>query len=239
MAKHRRQTAAQRVLLRAAVSTIPMTAVLSISAVAQAVPQPGVTQPDPGSPTPGGAQPGVTAVPPQAPQVSPQDDAHGVAPQSDYAPTRPDPKRDYAPAPIQPGDLHAPEPTPDIGVIVPTNPRELRAGDLTTIAPDFLSDDQVAQINAVLAGPEAQISQFTRSIGVAPSRADHIAAGALAGAAGGAVLGCVAGAAIATLPFGPIAPLVFAMTGPPGCAIGGVVGLAAGTVLGAGTGALI
>lgn len=239
MAKHRRQTAAQRVLLRAAVSAIPMTAVLGISAVAQAAPQPGVTQPDPGSPNSGGAQPGVTVTPPPVQHVTPQDDAQGVAPQSDYAPTRPDPKRDYPAAPIQPGDLHAPEPTPDIGVIVPTNPRELRAGDLTTIAPDFLSDDQVAQINAVLAGPEAQISQFTRSIGVPPSRADHIAAGALAGAAGGAVVGCIAGAAIATLPFGPIAPLVFAMTGPPGCAIGGVVGLATGAVLGAGAGALV
>ncbi|APB00628.1 hypothetical protein [Nocardia seriolae] len=239
MAKHRRQTVTQRVLLRAAVSAIPMTAALGISAVAHAAPQPGVTQPDPGSPNSGGAQPGVTVTPPTPQQVSPQDDAHGVAPQSDYAPTRPDPKRDYSPAPIQPGDLHAPTATPDIGVIVPTNPRELRAGDLTAIAPDFLSDDQVAQINSALAGPEAQISQFTRSIGVAPSRSDHIAAGALAGAAGGALVGCIAGAAIATLPAGPLAPIIAPITAPPGCVIGGVVGLATGAVLGAGAGALI
>ncbi|AYF73918.1 hypothetical protein D7D52_08640 [Nocardia yunnanensis] len=226
-------------LLRAAVSAIPMTAALGISAVAHAAPQPGVTQPDPGVPNSGGTQPGVSTPPPAAPQVSPQDDAHGVAPQSDYAPTRPDPKRDYPAAPIQPGDLHAPEPTPDIGVIVPANPRELRAGDLTAIAPDFLSDDQVAQLNGVLAGPEAQISQFTRSIGVAPSRADHIAAGALAGAAGGAIAGCIAGAAIAVLPAGPFFPIIAPVAAPPGCVIGGVIGLATGAVLGAGAGALI
>ncbi|MGW4242002.1 hypothetical protein [Nocardia sp. NPDC004722] len=239
MAKHRRQTAAQRIMLRAAVTAIPMTAALGISAVAHAAPQPGVTQPNSGAPDAGAAQPGVSTTPPPAQHVSPQDDANGVAPQSDYAPTRPDTKRDYPAAPIQPGDLHAPEPTPDIGVIVPTNPRELRAGDLTAVAPDFLSDDQVAQVNSVLAGPEAQISQFTRSIGVAPSRADHIAAGALAGAAGGAIVGCIAGAALATLPAGPLAPIIAPLTAPPGCVIGGVIGLATGAVLGSGAGALI
>ncbi|MFE3194709.1 hypothetical protein ACFXHA_37295 [Nocardia sp. NPDC059240] len=239
MAKHRRQTATQRVLLRAAVSAIPMTAALGISAVAHAAPQPGVTQPDPGSPNAGAAQPGVSTPAPPTQKVSPQDDAHGVAPQSDYAPTRPDPKRDYPAAPIEPGDLHPPTATPDIGVIVPTNPRELRAGDLTAIAPDFLSDDQVAQVNSALAGPEAQISQFTRSVGIAPSRSDHIAAGALAGAAGGAIVGCIAGAALATLPAGPLAPIIAPLTAPPGCVIGGVIGLATGAVLGAGAGALI
>lgn len=162
--------------------------------------------------------------------VSPEADARGVAPETDYLPTRQVPQREYV-APLQLEELHAPEPERPVAPIVPV-PRVLRAGDLITPAPEFLDQGMVDQFNAMGAGPEAQISQFARSVGVAPSRADKIAAGAVGGAIRGAAIGCVVPAALAT------ATVVAAPLAPLNCVAWGAVGLAAGGLIGAGAGGL-
>ncbi|MBL1075527.1 hypothetical protein JK358_14095 [Nocardia sp. 2] len=219
-----------------------MAAVITGSAVAQAAPQfiapqPGVTTPNnSGGTQNGGAQPGVTTpnsadavrTPPVQSQVTPAEDRAGIAPESDYAPIREVPNRDYI-APLQPQELHAPEPTPEVAEIVPV-PRTLRAGDLTTAAPDFLNAVQIDQINSAFARPEADISQFARSVGVAPSRADAVASGAIAGALQGAVAGCVGIAAFqaATVVTLPLLPLTCPMWAGLGAVVGGMVGAGMG-----------
>ncbi|MFD3702755.1 hypothetical protein ACFWUP_06365 [Nocardia sp. NPDC058658] len=191
--------------------------------------QPGVIVPptQPGVTTP--AQPAATAPPPME-YVSPEADKLGVAPETDYLPTRQIPEREYV-APLQLEELHAPEPERPVAPIV-VDPRVLRAGDLITPAPEFLDQGMVDQFNAAGAGPEAQISQFARSVGVAPSRADKIAAGAVGGAVRGATIGCVVPAAFAT------ATIIGAPLAPLNCVAWGAVGLAAGGLIGAGTGGL-
>ncbi|WP_330184794.1 hypothetical protein OHB26_15105 [Nocardia sp. NBC_01503] len=251
MAKHRRQTTTQRMAARAAMGVVPLVAVVAGSATAQAAseqavaqpqfitPQPGVTTPNPGNQSPGPIQPGVTKppapaavkTPPPSDYVSPADDAHGVAPASDYnAPYRQVPQREYI-APLQPETLHAPEPAPQLAEIVP-DPKVLRAGDLSMAAPDFLNTDQIDQINSTFARPEADISQYARSLGVAPSRADSVAASAIAGAVQGAVIGCGIGATlqIVTVIAFPLTPLT--------CLTWGATGGIAGAVIGAGMGGL-
>ncbi|GAB2720924.1 hypothetical protein GCM10027089_51010 [Nocardia thraciensis] len=223
-----------------------MTAIATGSTIAHAAPaqfiapQPGVTTPNQPSPAPpqqgpGATQPGVTTpaqpkTPPPMSYVAPQDDRRGVAPETDFAQYRSVPQRDYV-APLEPQALHAPEPSPPVAAIVPA-PRILRAGDLSTPAPDFLAPDQIDQINSIPAGPEAQISQFARSVGVAPSRADSVAAGAVAGAIQGAVVGCAVagGFALATVILSPLSPIA--------CAGWGAAGFAAGAMIGAGNGGM-
>lgn len=245
MAKHRKQTATQRIAARAAMGVVPLAAVVTGSAIAQAspaqfiTPQPGVTNPGGGNESPGAVQPGVTkpAAPaavktaPPADYVSPQDDAHGVAPASDYnAPYRQVPQRETI-APIQPETLHAPEPSPPVAEIVP-EPKVVRAGDLSMAAPDFLSAEQIDQINTTFSKPEADISQYARSLGVAPSRADSVASSAIAGAVQGAIIGCSIGATlqIVTVIAFPLAPLT--------CLTWGATGGIAGGLIGAGMGGL-
>ncbi|WP_460724709.1 hypothetical protein [Nocardia heshunensis] len=240
MAKHRRQTNTQRLAARAVLGIVPITAIATGSTVAHAdpvqfiAPQPGVTNPNPApkpdatGPQPGTAAPAKPVEPTQ--YVSPEDDAKGVAPQSDYAPYREVPQRDYT-APLAPEKLHAPEPTPPVAEIVPPA-RVLRAGDVSVDAPDFLSADQIDQINAVPAAQEAQISQFARSLGVAPSRADVVASSAVGGAVTGALIGCAIGSTlqIVTVIAFPLTPLT--------CLTWGATGGIAGAFIGAGQGGL-
>ncbi|NNH75089.1 hypothetical protein HLB23_35455 [Nocardia uniformis] len=242
MAKHRKQTRTQRLAVRAAIGVLPMTAIVTGGTIAQAAPTPQFIAPQPGvttPPNPGATvpapdaptrQPGVTTEPPPMTYVAPEDDARGVAPETDYLPTRQVPQRDYV-APLRPETLHAPEPTPPVAEIVPPD-RTLRAGDLTMDAPEFLTLDQINQANAATAGPEADISQFARSVGVAPSRADMVAASAVAGAVQGAVIGCAIGSTlqIVTVIAFPLTPLT--------CLTWGATGLVAGTLIGAGMGGL-
>ncbi|MFI6868187.1 hypothetical protein [Nocardia sp. NPDC050406] len=244
MAKHRKQTSTQRLAARAAVTVLPMAAVVTGAAVTQAAPpqfiapQPGVTTPpNPGTqaPAPGDSptrQPGVTTAntPPPMSYVAPEDDLRGIAPETDYLPARQIPQREYV-APLRPEALHAPEPEPAVAPIV-VEPVTIRIGDMVTAAPDFLAADQVDQFNAVFARPEADISQFARSVGVAPSRADSVASAAIAGAVGGAALGCgvVGGIALATVIGAPLAPI--------GCVSWGVLGGITGAAIGAGIGGL-
>ncbi|MFE3192002.1 hypothetical protein ACFXHA_23530 [Nocardia sp. NPDC059240] len=242
MAKHRRQTRTQRLAARAVLGIVPITAIASGSAVAHAdavqfiAPQPGVTNPNPApKPDAPGPQPGTAAPQPAKPvqptqYVSPEDDAKGVAPDTDYAQYREVPQRDYT-APLAPEKLHAPEPTPQVAEIVPPA-RVLRAGNVSVDAPDFLSADQIDQINAAPAAPEAQISQFARSLGVAPSRADAVAAGAVGGAVTGALIGCAIGSTlqIVTVIAFPLTPLT--------CLTWGATGGIAGAFIGAGQGGL-
>lgn len=243
MSKHRKQTRTQRLAAHAAMGVLPLTAIVTGSAIAQAAPatqfiapQPGVTNPpspDTTAPAPDAPtkQPGVTKEPPPpTTYVAPEDDARGVAPETDYLPTRQVPQRDYV-TPLQPETLHAPEPTPPVAEIVPPD-RTLRAGDLTMTAPDFLTPEQIAQANAATAGPEADISQFARSVGVAPSRADMVAASSVAGAVQGAVIGCAIGSTlqIVTVIGFPLTPLT--------CLTWGTTGLVAGALIGAGMGGL-
>ncbi|RDI51857.1 hypothetical protein [Nocardia mexicana] len=241
MAKHRRQTRSQRIVLRAAVSVVPMTAIATGSTIAYAAPaqfiapQPGVTtpnQPNPAAPqqSPGAVQPGVTTpaqpkTPPPMAYVAPQDDRRGVAPETDFAQYRSVPERNYV-APAEPQKLHAPEPSPPVAQIVPP-PRILRAGDLSTPAPDFLSPEQIDGINSVPAGPEAQLSQTVRSVGIPPSRADRVASSAVAGAAVGAAVGCAVGAVAGVVIMSVPACLILgALNG----AAGGMIGASAGLV---------
>ncbi|WP_147288959.1 hypothetical protein [Nocardia mexicana] len=160
--------------------------------------------------------------------VSPEDDRRGVAPETDYAPSRSVPQRDYV-APLQPEELHAPEPEPPVAPIVPPSDT-LRFGETVMPAPDFLGQDQVDQLNMTVAKPEADISQYFRSVGVAPSRADRMASTALAGAVQGAVVGCVLGSAasavfVFTLPFLPLACVGW---GAGGAVLGGAIGAESG-----------
>ncbi|MBB5914342.1 hypothetical protein BJY24_003209 [Nocardia transvalensis] len=139
------------------------------------------------------------------------------------------PQRDYV-APLQPEALHAPEPEPPVAPIVPP-PETLRFGDNVMPAPDFLSPEQVDQVNMAGAQPEAQISQYFRSVGIAPSRADRMASAALASAAQGAAIGCGLGAFtsaafIFTLPLLPVACVGW---GALGAVVGGVIGAENGT----------
>ncbi|WP_147265904.1 hypothetical protein [Nocardia puris] len=191
--------------------------------------QPGVTSPPTPEPTP--VQPGVTAPVPPPQYVTPEQDLAGEAPETDFAQYRQEPNPPQV-APLKVGELHPPEPTPPVAVIVPPSDT-LRAGDLNVVAPDFLSPQQVHDINSVFAGPEAQISQFARSVGVAPTRADSVAAGAVGGAVTGALIGCGAGVAVgaATL---FMAPLMV----PVGCVLMGTGFSAVGGLIGAGQGGL-
>ncbi len=227
--------------LRAAVSVVPVSAMIAGGAVAHAGPvhlvdaQPGVTAPDPPSTQPGVTapdqptvphgnsgpiQPGVTTPPPPPPMayVSPQDDSNGVAPATDDGPSRSVPDRSYI-SPMDLGKMHTPEPSRPVAPITPA-PGVLRVGDISTAAPNFLTRDQIAQINAGPAAEEAQISRFARSVGAAPSRADSIAAAAVAGGLQGAVGGSLAGAAILGIP-------TLGLGAVPGCLAGGAIGLAA------------
>lgn len=228
---------------------LPMTAVFTGSAVAQAAPafiapQPGVTNPNTApenNTTP--QQPGVTPpnsadavrTPPAQTHVSPADDRAGVAPESDYAPIREVPQRDYI-TPIQPQELHAPEPTPDVAEIVPVA-RVLRAGDIQMAAPDWLSAEQIDGLNSSFARPESEISRFGRSVGLSPSRADSVAAGAVAGAVQGAVIGCAAGSTLQIVT-SPITLGLSAMLTPLTCITWGGTGMIAGAIIGAGQGGL-
>ncbi|WP_280265324.1 hypothetical protein [Nocardia wallacei] len=219
-----------------------MTAIATGSTIAHAAPaqfiapQPGVTtpnQPSPGTPQqgPGAVQPGVTTpahpkTPPPMSYVAPQDDRRGIAPETDFAQYRSVPQRDYV-APVEPQALHAPEPSPPVAQIVPP-PRQLRAGDLTTPAPEFLAPEQIDGINATTAVPEAQISQFARSVGLPPSRADTVASSAIAGAAVGATVGCAVGAVAGLASLGVMSI--------PACLILGALNGTAGGLVGAGAG---
>lgn len=244
MSKHRKQTRTQRLAARAAVGVLPMAAIVTGTTVAQATPpqfiapQPGVTNtPSPGAQAPTAPdgptrQPGVTTpnTPPPTAYVAPEDDAKGVAPATDYLPARQVPQRDYV-APLRPETLHAPEPEPQVAPIV-AEPATLRVGDIVSAAPDFLDADQVNQINATFARPEADISQFARSVGVAPSRADSVASAAVAGAIAGAALGCAIPSTILA------ATVVGVVLTPLSCASWGVGGFIAGGLIGAGVGGL-
>ncbi|MFI1912174.1 hypothetical protein [Nocardia sp. NPDC020380] len=241
---------------RTAMGIVPITALVTGTAVAQAAPQfitpqPGVNMQNPGEQGPGAVQPGVTIqppapaavrTPPPATYVAPQDDAAGVAPSSDYdAPIREVPNRDYI-APLQPQTLHAPDPTPPLAEIVPA-PRILRAGDLTIGAPDFLNADQIDQVNSTFARPEADISQFARSVGVAPSRADSVASGAIAGALVGGAMGAGLGVAAGTLGsliagMVILTPIIGAVVVPLYAIPLAGIGAAAGAAIGAGIGGL-
>lgn len=243
MSKHRKQTRTQRLAAHAAIGVLPLTAIVTGSAIAQAAPppqfiapQPGVTTPPaPGTTAPAqdapAKQPGVTKEPPPpTTYVAPEDDARGVAPETDYLPTRQVPQRDYV-TPLRPETLHAPEPEPPVAPIVPAQ-ATVRIGDIVTAAPDFLGTEQVDQINSVFAGPEASISQFARSVGVAPSRADAVASSAVAGAVAGAVLGCAIPSTILA------ATVVGVVLTPLSCASWGTGGFVAGALIGAGMGGL-
>lgn len=71
--------------------------------------------------------------------------------------------------------MHAPAPMPPVAPIAPP-PRIIRVGDMSMPAPDWVPDGPMHQINGTFAGAEAQMSTFARSVGIAPSRADALAA---------------------------------------------------------------
>lgn len=235
-----------RVSLRLLLSTVPLIAVCGAGlagampvVLAPALPfgnQPGITTPH---------QPGVTITP-----LPPMMHAHlppiePPAPASDYGRLRPLPMPRYA-APVDPGRLHPPVPVPPVAPIEPPA-NMLRIGGLLTPAPRFLSRPMVDRINVAAAGVEAQLSTFSRSIGVQPSRSDRIAAAAVAGGAvglvgaglagavagggvgvaGGAALGAGVGAAVALAPMGLGAPALAHAAGA-GAVIGGLLGGALG-----------
>ncbi|MGW4773636.1 hypothetical protein ACWEO2_37065 [Nocardia sp. NPDC004278] len=222
---------------RMMVGVVPMSVAVAYAGVANAgqiefiAPQPGVTTPAPAPDAPK-KQPGVTTeAPPPMAYVAPQDDRRGVAPETDYLPVRQVPSPRPV-APLEMGSLHAPAPSPQVAVIVP-EPAVVRFGDLSMPAPDFLSAEQVAQVNSIGAGPEAEISRFARSVGVAPSRADSVASAAIAGAAQGAAIGCGVGAAM-----GAITIVAAPILSPIGCVSWALMGGMTGALVGAGQGGL-
>lgn len=137
---------------------------------------------------------------------------------------RPIPDASVPAPPIDWQSLHAPVPVEPVAPIAPP-PRTLRLGDFTSPVPDDLPGPVLDTVNGLAAHAEAAIATGGQSIGLAPGRADKVAAGIVAGAALGvvgasipaAVAGAAAGAAV-------------------GAAIGfgvGVAGTPAGTALGA------
>ncbi|MCU1646594.1 MAG: hypothetical protein JWN03_6869 [Nocardia sp.] len=197
---------------RPVLGALPLAVAIACAGIAQAIPQPGVT--DPGASSPGSEhalsprQPGTTVTPP--------------APQAEYAVPenhRPIPvETDPAPA-INWQELHAPEPITPVEPIAPP-PRTVRIGEFVTPAPDELPDEILNPVNDAAAQTEAVISTGLQSVGINPSRSDKIAAAT----AGGAVLG----AAIVGIPS--------AIGGAVG---GGLIGAGVGAGIGAGIGVAI
>jgi hypothetical protein len=188
--------------------------------------QPGVTVP-PGQPeaTAPPSQPGVTVRPgvsvqPAGVRALPDE----VAPPSDYGPSRPVPHYTSI-APGRPERLHPPIPMPGVAPIVPP-PRIVRIGDWTMPSPGWLPDGPLRQVNGTAAGVEAGISTFARSVGIAPSRADELAAYETDTGAKLLLIGCAA-LGIPGAVIGSIVPVIGTVAvGALGCALGaGFVGL--------------
>lgn len=135
------------------------------------------------------------------------------------------------------------------GKPAPVPPNTVRAGDLDVPAPGFMTPAQTQDVNNAAAGAQAQVAATGRSMGLAPARADQVAAdtvgdavrgGAIATvtvgaplAAAGGLVGGVAGL-IAGVPFLPAGLVVMPVVG---AAIGAVVTAAPVTAIGAGIGA--
>jgi hypothetical protein len=117
-------------------------------------------------------------------------------------------------------------------------PRTVRFGDLTVAEPGFLNPGQAAQINSGAAGAEAQISTFARSVGIAPTRADRIAAAAVGGAARGAAVGCLVGAVLGGIGGSWLLVIGSLFFGTYACVFTGTVGALAGAAVGAARGGL-
>ncbi|NUS45015.1 MAG: hypothetical protein HOQ24_15165, partial [Mycobacteriaceae bacterium] len=161
------------------IGALPIAVAVACGGVAGAAPQaqPGAAgnaQPGATAPT----QPGTTVVPGTATQpgatVTPQQDAAGIAPATDFGQSRPVPQRTYV-NPIDPGRLHAPAPVLPVAPIAP-RPNTVRLGLFETPTPTWLPVGLRDQVNGMSAGAEAQLSTVFRAIGVAPSRSDHMAA---------------------------------------------------------------
>jgi hypothetical protein len=198
---------------------------LSSETAAAAPAQPGVTTPTQPGPTIS-AQPGITTTPMAS--TAPQGQAplaDEIVPATDFAPTRPVERPGYA-APLRVNRLHAPQATPPVARIV-APPSEMRVGNFVASVPTWMPRGPLDVINTTSAGYESQISQIARSIGVAPSRADRIAAATVADTvAGGMVGAAVAGVSAVTFIGPAFWPILI-----PGCIL---LGAAAGV----GTGAL-
>ncbi|MEU0546031.1 hypothetical protein ABZ319_39795, partial [Nocardia sp. NPDC005978] len=180
---------------------------------------PGVTGPGvPASPTTGSgsAQPGIAAVPgvrvPAAGERADRPAQPGVTTPGrlprlleampDYpvpANYRPIPDASVPAPPIDWQSLHAPVPVEPVAPIAPP-PRTLRLGDFTSPVPENLPDNVLDTVNGIAAHAEAAIATGGQSIGLAPGRADKVAAGIVAGAAlgvvGAGIPAAVAGAAV-------------------------------------------
>ncbi|NUS45261.1 MAG: hypothetical protein HOQ24_16420 [Mycobacteriaceae bacterium] len=124
-------------------------------------------------------------------------------------------------------------PRPSSAPAIPITPSALRFGDLVVALPPFVPAEPVRQVNTASAANEAQIVAHLRSVGVAPRRAESMAAAMVGGAVGGAVIACVAGGAVLWMFLGVFSiPLL-----PFDCAKDIVLGGAAGALIGAAVGA--
>lgn len=215
---------AQRMAICAAALALPLA--LSTETVAAAPSQPGVTTPAQPGPTIS-AQPGITTTPmvstaPQGQAPLPDE----IVPATDLAPTRPLWRPRYA-APLRVNRLHEPLATPPVARIMAA-PSEVRVGDFTAPAPAWLPKSSLDGINTVSAGYESQISQYARSIGVPPSRADRIAAATVADIVAGGMLGAaVAGVSAVTV----IGPFFWPVLIPGSILLGAAVGLGTGALM--------
>jgi hypothetical protein len=221
----RTRLTAHRMAIVAAALAVPLAMSAETAAAATAPAQPGMTAPAQPGPAMS-AQPGITTAPvvstgPQGQAPLPDE----IVPATDFAPTRPVSRTQYA-APLRVNRLHAPQAVPPVARIVPP-PSEVRVGNFVAPAPAWLPRGPLDAINTTSAGYESQISQYARSIGVPPSRADRIAAATVADTvAGGMVGAAVAGVSAVTF----IGPFFWPVLIPGSILLGAAVGVGTGAL---------
>ncbi|MEV0296837.1 hypothetical protein [Nocardia sp. NPDC050710] len=144
--------------------------------------------------------------------------------------SRPMPDEHYL-APV--GVLRPPVQVVPVPPIAPP-PGQLRFGDVTVPAPDWIDPEQAIQINDTAAIAEANLATFLDSIGMERSRSDRIAGQTIGTGAMGAVAGVGASAplALTSAAVGGVCGLVAGLPLLP-------VGLVAGPALGAAVGAAV
>ncbi|MFQ6392774.1 hypothetical protein ACLMAJ_04935 [Nocardia sp. KC 131] len=131
------------------------------------------------------------------------------------------------------GVLHPPVAVAPVPPIAPPA-GQLRFGDVTVPAPDWIDQELAIRINDASATTEADLATFLDSVGMERSRSDRIAGQTI----GTAAMGAVAGAAAST----PIALTSAAVGGVAGLVAGLPllpIGLVAGPMLGATVGAAV